>query len=159
MYKDVKNKMVNKGYIEETNCILTNRKFKNFKYLDNEENIKEIPSLNFNTEIKLNSLDFYRVIEYFDKINKSAILLDFEDKYQLILKDIDNLINIKIPLIDFNGEIEKSNYSIEYLKAFFKEYKIKELKEEFIILKFSNDYPLKIELNKDWLILAPRIIN
>jgi len=149
---------INKGYLDNSNVVMTNRKFKKFDYLDDAE-FKENPLNDFRTEIKINTLAFYRVLEMLNKINQSKIKLTSQND-RLNLSVDENLfkLDVEIKSTNENEYIDSCLYSVDYLINFFKEYSIKELKEEeFISLSFADDYPLKIKFKNDWLILAPRV--
>ena len=139
-----------KGYIDKTNVILTNKKFKYFNYSGEE---KEFYSEG--EKLKLNAIDFFRVIEFFKKMNEGTIILNAEgNNIQLLNKS--ERIKVDVFLL-YPVEKVSGFFSVEYLFEWLKEFKIKELKEEFIYLTFKEDYPLTLEFNEDWGILAPRI--
>jgi len=150
---------MNKGYLDKTEVIMTSRKFKTFEY--ENEDLKEQPCEEFKELIKIPAIEFYKTIEFFNKMGC--------DKIWFITNPINSnirfYINKEIVKIDLTikslypiVEDFKSLYSIEYLKAFLKNYKIKDFKDEFIILEFSNDHPIRIKFKDDWVLLAP-IIN
>ena len=153
--------MKEKRYKDETGVLMSNNKLKGFKYSDEPEEI----DLSYEVEVKLNALDFYRVIEFLDKIKVKSVKL-IADRKNLILKS-NNLgleSEIKIPLV-YPIENEKvvlnlntisSSYSVEYLKTILKNYSVKELKD-FIFLEFGKDYPIRIKFKEDWIVLVPRI--
>ena len=153
--------MKQKGYKDETGVLMSNNKLKGFKYSDEPKEI----DLSYEVEVKLNALDFYRVIEFLDKIKVKSVKL-IADRKNLILKS-NNLgleSEIKIPLV-YPIENEKvvlnlntisSSYSVEYLKTILKNYSVKELKD-FIFLEFGKDYPIRIKFKEDWIVLVPRI--
>ena len=142
-----------KGYIDKSNVVLTNRRFKGFEYSGEE---KEIYSEG--EEIKLNALDFFRTIEFFKKMNKNTILETNNTKLNISDKGKENKININLSLI-YHIRHLKGTFSSEYLYYFLKEFKIKELKDEFIYLTFKDNSPLYIKFKEDWGFLAPMIDN
>ena len=84
--------------------------------------------------------------------------MDSELKILIITAD-NSLIEVEIKMkVNLINEISsESKYSVEYLNAFFKEYKVSELKNKEIKIKMADEHPLKIELNKDFMILAPMV--
>ncbi len=156
-----KKKLKMKAYIDKSNVILTNRKFKGFEYSEDEKSLKEKPNLEYTSEFKIPALEFFRVIEYLDKNKIESIILDFDSELKkLIIKADNSLIEIEIKMkVNLINDISsKSKYSVEYLKTFFKRYKVSELKGKEIKIKMADEHPLNIELNKDFGILAPIII-
>ena len=147
-----------KGYIDKSNVILTNRKFKGFEY--SEESLKDKPTFEYTTEFKIPALEFFRIIEYLDKNKIEGIILNLDSELKILIITADNsLIEVEIKMkVNLINEISsESKYSVEYLNAFFKEYKVSELKNKEIKIKMADEHPLKIELNKDFMILAPMV--
>ena len=139
-----------KGYIDITNVILTNKKFKHFDYSGEE---KEVHSEG--QKLKLKALDFFRVIEFLKKMNEGTIVLNAENNNIQLLSKSER---IKVDIfLEYPVEKVKGFFSVEYLFSWLKEFKLKDLKEEFIYLTFKEDYPLTIEFKEDWGILAPII--
>ena len=144
---------MNKLYFDKTNVLMTSRPFSKFEY---EKELKEL-NLDMGARVKINAFEFFRTIEFFDKMNRAVIVFNTEDKKFLLLLDRHDRIKIKIPAIyPLEGE-HTCNYSVEYLKNILKEYKVKELKDEFIELEFRTDEPLQFKFKEDFGILAPRI--
>jgi len=145
-----------KGYIDTTNVILTNKKFKKFKYSDEEKEFCVVGE-----ELKLNALSFFKIIEFFYKIPEETIILDGNKNF-LKMSNKSGKISIELPLIyppliypirEISGV-----FSVEYLFYWLKEFKIKELEDEFIYLNLKKDSPLTIKFNEDWGILAPKVL-
>jgi len=144
-----------KLYIDETNVLMTNRPFKKIKY---EEELKEL-NLDMGVKVKINALDFFRVIEFFDKMKQETIIFNTDETHFFQLIDRNDKINIKIPAVYPLDEKYICGYSVEYLKTILREYKVKEFKDEFIDLEFKEDEPLQFKFKKDFGILAPKIFN
>ena len=75
-----------KGYADLTNVCLTNRKFKKFKY-DGE--LKENPCNEFELKIKVNALNFFKVIEYLNKNKAGSLNLKIENRRLVISSNFD----------------------------------------------------------------------
>ena len=125
-----------------------------------EREDKEMPSLNFSTAVKMNSVDVI------DSVEDCAIVAD---ACSFIIKDNKFVIESKglnSARAEFSGdEAEitaevpacKSRYSLEYLQKFVRGAKL----AEKTILKFSDDHPLRMDLKAEnfdlSFILAPRV--
>jgi len=143
-----------KGYIDNTNVCMSNKKLKGFSY--DENSLKDKPPIDFITDIQINLKSFYETIIYFDRLKIERIIFEVKKDY-LILSNSEgvNKINVKIPIIKNKGEDSLSKYSVDYLKTFLKNYSMKEINTKSIRFKFNKEYPIKIILNKDWFVLAP----
>ncbi len=125
-----------------------------------EREDKEMPSLNFSTAVKMNSVDFI------DSVEDCAIVAD---ACSFMIKDGNFVIEsrgINSARAEFSGDEAditaevancKSRYSLEYLQKFVKGAKL----AEKTILKFSDDHPLRMDLKAESFdlsfILAPRV--
>lgn len=125
------------------------------------EAIKNIPSLDFNTSIKINTKTFKEAIKNLSNIG---------DTISFILEDNTFKMRAKTPLnegfIDFNKDSysilnesypAKSNYSSEYLLKLCKNITI----FNDVVIKFNNQYPLNVIMEAGSFevsfILAPKI--
>jgi hypothetical protein len=152
-----------KGYMDNTNIILTSSKLKSFGY--NEECEKTLKDLTFKNKCIINFKTFKEALQYLKKFNKYVTITNSE--YFLILKSNNDLINvtIKIPIIT-KSEIKnnvKSNYLIDYLLKWIKEFNFKDCLTNLTLL-INDDYPLYLELNKivgglEYIVIAPTIFN
>ena len=143
-----------KMYLDETYVLMTNRKFKTIKYRNGQ---KEMFELEPGVKVKIDALNFFRVIEFFNKIDQEGIIFNTEDNRFFQLSDKTDWIKIKIPVCYPLEENEICRYSVEYLKSILKEYSVKELKDEFIELEFKTDYPLTFKFKEDFGVLAPKV--
>lgn len=128
--------------------------------IDIEREDKELPSLNFSSAVKLNSVDFIDSIEDCAVVADACSFLIKEGKFAIEAKGLNS------SRAEFSGdEAEittetdncKARYSLEYLQKFAKGAKL----AEKTILKFSDDHPLRMDLKADnfslSFILAPRV--
>jgi len=144
-----------KGYIDETNVCMSNKKLKGFDYV--EDSLKDKPEINFITNIQINLKSFYEAIILFDRLKIESILFEVKEDYLILTNNFKNAIYIKIklPIIKNKGRNSISKYSVEYIKTFLKNYSMKEIKENDIKFKFNTKYPIEIKILNDWFILAP----
>lgn len=163
---EIKNEIKKQGYMTYCNIAMLSSPFSNFIKEENKnEQLKDIPSLDYEQNIfSINGSLFYEAIKLFKKLKYESFFI-IKEKYFLIFKnkDNDNLNEIvfKIPLLDngFNNEDNfKALYSTDYLNTFLSNFNKSALNTE-IVLNFKEDYPLKLQINNEWIILAPRIDN
>lgn len=125
-----------------------------------EKEEKEMPSLDFSTAVKLNSIDFIDSIEDCAVVSDACSFLIKDGKFIIESKGLNSA------RAEFSGdEAEittkidkcKSRYSLEYLQKFVKGAKL----SDKTILKFSEDHPLRMDIKATNLelnfILAPRV--
>lgn len=132
--------------------------------LDLEDKKQKEPELEFKTVVSMNSSDFNEAIEDVDIVAESVVLATEENAFKVSASG--DLTNAEVSInqdedtvIDSQGD-HKSKYSIEYLKKMMQGSKI----ASTVNVKFSTDYPLKLEYTeKERLslsfILAPRVDN
>ena len=145
-----------KGFVDVSHVCLTSEKFKGFNY---NEDCEKTFNLDFNEVVKIEAEHFKNIIDFLNKADYESFNIKRENNELLIYRDCLNSFSFKIPLVNYEGESEESLYSVEYLHAFLKQFKKKELKGEFIEFSFSGNNPIFCEikeLNKSVLI-APRV--
>ncbi len=132
--------------------------------IDIEEKEQEVPELNFDATVKMQSSLISETIEDVDIVAESVSLL--AEKGALVVEAEGDLSKAHIEIkedeetsIVLKGDKKvKAKYSVEYLKKMMNASKL----SERVTLEFSNDYPLKmefVEVDKLSLafILAPRV--
>lgn len=142
-----------KGFIDNSSVVLTTNKKECFSYLDGLESFKEI---NFNFEyLKKQIID----IKKFKKFLRKKDILEFRDLIVEGLNIIDDgfkIVKDGAGLIIYLGEEKKSILSFEYIKAFFNEFKVKDI--DCLEVFFNKDIPAYFRINlNEGLLIAPRI--
>ena len=126
--------------------------------IDIEQEKRDIPELEFKTEITINSDRLKEVLKHFCSNSESIVFNSLNDGFKIYSDKGLNDSEIKLNLDEVRvvGEEVKSKYSIEYLKNF-----IKVIFSDKTILKFDTDSPLRFEQEEENLrvvyILAPRV--
>lgn len=129
-----------------------------------DEKDQKVPELSFNTTIVTQSSILNEGIDDVDIIGESVTLSSTEGMFSISSKGDLTKADVDIPADNITKlvieEDSKAKYSIEYLKKMIAGGKLSDV----VQIKFSNDYPLKIEYliqNKMELsfILAPRVDN
>lgn len=121
---------------------------------------KSEPQLSFSAEVEMNSQEFSQAVEDCSVVADSGSLIAGNDFFILEGKGSLNSARAEFSSdhIKVSG-VGKSKYSLEYLNKFTK---AKSLSEK-VVLKFSDDYPLRIDFAGNRLgmgfILAPRVEN
>ena len=132
--------------------------------IDAEEREQKVPELKFAATITADSSTINEAVDDVDIIGESVTFVAEGDK--LTISSAGDLSKAKVEIPADEGtkiiaeEKQKSKYSIEYLKKMISGGKL----ADKAVLKFSNDYPMRLEytvLNKMQLafILAPRVDN
>lgn len=145
-----------KGYIDHTNVSLSTIKLKSLKYLEGIGSIKEFDESLFN-------LKSYAIkdIKGFKKFLSSKTQIYFKDVLNFKKEIRGNMPRVIISCEDDvltytnNTEYLTGIYDIDYLKAFFKEFKVNDIKT--LIFNYRVGYPLYIQLNNEGFFVAPRI--
>jgi len=155
LLKENKKKLVkittdnNKLYLEFSNGINSEMSLINI-----ETEKKNVPELDFKTEIEINSKRLKEILKHFYS-NSESVVFETENEFFKIYSKNNN-IKIDNNEVRIKGNNNKSGYSTEYLSKF-----IKVIFSDKTILKFSEDYPLMFEQTTDNLkvsyILAPRV--
>ncbi len=130
-----------------------------------EDKEQRIPELNFTTTIVTPSTTLIDAIDDVDIVGESVTFSATENLFTVSSKGDLTKVDVDIPADNLtkvvcNEEETKAKYSIEYLKKMMQGAKLSDI----VQVKFSKDYPLKIEYivqNKVELgfILAPRVDN
>ena len=119
---------------------------------------KEMPNLEFSSEVELNSIDLIASIEDCGVVADACSFI-IEDRRLII--EAQGLNSARSEFSGDEAKIKaencKSKYSLEYLQKFIKGAKLCEK----TILSFANDHPLKMEIRTSGMelsfILAPRV--
>ena len=132
--------------------------------IDMEEKEQKVPELSFNTTIVTQASILNDGVDDVDIVGESVTLSSKEGMFSISSKGDLTKAAVDIPADNATKvvieEDSKAKYSIEYLKKMIAGGKISDV----VQVKFSNDYPLKLEYlvqNKMELsfILAPRVDN
>ncbi|MBN1175938.1 proliferating cell nuclear antigen (pcna) [Candidatus Woesearchaeota archaeon] len=132
--------------------------------IDMEEKEQKVPELSFNTTIVTQSSILNDGVDDVDIVGESVTLASKEGLFSISSKGDLTKADVAIPADKVTKvvveEESKAKYSIEYLKKMIAGGKLSDV----VQIKFSNDYPLKLEYlvqNKLELsfILAPRVDN
>jgi proliferating cell nuclear antigen len=132
--------------------------------LDTEDKEQRVPDLKFDAEIQMDSTVLTEAIEDMDIVGESVVFMIDKDSLKIMSASELNKAEVDIPSTG-NTKIKakdkvKSKFSIEYLKKMIQGAKL----SDKAVLKFSMDYPLRLEFTSvDKLqlafILAPRVDN
>lgn len=132
--------------------------------MDVEEKEQKVPDLTFAATITTDSATLSEAIDDVDIIGDSVSFIAEDQKFIISAAGDLSKASVTIPADEDTkivaDEKQKSKYSIEYLKKMVAGSKL----ADKVIVKFSSDYPLRLEyvvLNKLQLafILAPRVDN
>ena len=132
--------------------------------IDLEDKPQKVPQLNAKAVVSLPSSVLSEAIEDVDIVSESVTFIAEKNSLTVSatgdLKNADVVIGRDDTVSITSEDVEKSKYSIEYLKKMIQGGKL----VSTVVLKFSNDYPLTLEFaEKDKLslsfILAPRVDN
>src|SRR3989344_4241143 len=126
--------------------------------IDIESEDKEMPYLEYSSQVEMNSADFIDSIEDCSVVADSCSFIISDGKFIIEAKGLNSAH------AEFSGDEAKilaedckSKYSLEYLSKIMKGAKI----SEKTVLHFSNDHPLKTEFRAEGIelsfILAPRV--
>lgn len=117
---------------------------------------KNIPEMDFNTEITINSKRLKEIIKHFNSISEGCIFETDKNNFKVYGGDINKSEIVLNDEVSIKGNDNKGKYSTEYLSRF-----IKVLFSEDTILKFNTDYPLLLEQKTNNIkvsyLLAPKI--
>jgi len=119
---------------------------------------REMPNLEFNSKVELNSIDLIASIEDCAVVADACSFIINEGRFIIEAKSLNSAMSeFSGDEAKINAENCKSRYSLEYLQKFMKGAKLCEK----TILYFANDHPLKIEFRNESMelsfILAPRV--
>jgi len=124
--------------------------------IESEE--KEIPNLEYSSEIELNSVDFIASIEDCGIVADACSFIIKDGKFIIEARGLNSARS------EFSGDEAKikaencrSKYSLEYLQKFLKACKL----TDKTVLKFAEDHPLRLDIKSSGMelsfILAPRV--
>jgi proliferating cell nuclear antigen len=128
--------------------------------IDSNAEEKNEPSLDFATNIEMNSTDLTQTIEDCFVVADSCTFLAKDNTFSInAIGSINSAKNeFSSDVVSISGE-GKAKYSLEYLMKFIKATKI----SDKTTIRFSENYPLKIEFAGDQMgiafVLAPRVEN
>ena len=119
---------------------------------------REMPNLEFNSKVELNSIDLIASIEDCAVVADACSFIINGGRFIIEAKSLNSAMSeFSGDEAKINAENCKSRYSLEYLQKFMKGAKLCEK----TILYFANDHPLKIEFRNESMelsfILAPRV--
>ena len=126
--------------------------------IDIESEDKEMPKLEFSSQIELNSIDLISAIEDCAIVGDSCSFIVKDGK---VIIEAKGLNSARSEFSDDEAVIQaencKSKYSLEYLQKFIKGAKLVDKS----VLKFADDHPLRIDYKTPKMelsfILAPRV--
>ena len=152
--------MENKENVLELNIIDRIKRNFSLALIEIEEEDKEMPSLEFLSQIQINPTDFVDAIEDCLIVSDSCTFIAEAAKFIIEARGLNSaraeFSSDEVKII--SGE-SKVRYSLEYLQKFMKASKL----ADKIFINFSTDHPLKLEFKGDnfelAFILAPRVEN
>jgi proliferating cell nuclear antigen len=128
--------------------------------IDIESEDKQVPNLEFSSNVEMSSFDFSDAVEDCAIVADSCSFSIKEGKYTIEGKGLNSAKNefsgdeVKISGID-----SRARYSLEYLRKFSKAAKL----ADNVHIAFADDYPLKLEFRTEKVelifVLAPRVEN
>lgn len=142
------------------NLEIQDRIKRNFKLslieIDSEE--KEMPKLEFASEVELSSQDFSDSIEDCLVVADACAFIIKDGKFIVEAKGLNSAMSeFSSDEARISAEDCKSRYSLEYLQKFTKGAKL----NDKVLLKFANDHPLRMDIKNNFMelsfILAPRV--
>lgn len=152
-----------KGYVDVANVCMTRTTLKKYEYGENNpKNMAVFQEFKSVFEIQLNP--FLETLKYLKRICGEYGSVKLIKAQTSLIMEFDNDLYksfFKIPTLnDSDCNVVKSKFSINYLLDFFKSFDSKQLRKmQEIKLMMGNDYPIKIDVKDNWLILAPIIEN
>jgi proliferating cell nuclear antigen len=130
----------------------------NLGLIEIESEDKEMPQLEFSSQVELDSADLISVIEDCAVVDDACSFIIKDGKFIIEAKNI-NSARIEFSSDEALIEAEncKARYSLEYLQKFMKAAKLCTRTR----IKFANDHPMKMDFRTDsfelGFILAPRV--
>lgn len=126
--------------------------------IDIESESREMPELDFNTKVEINSDDLITSIEDCIVVSDACSFIINNGKFIIESRGLDSATSeFSGEKVKIEGEDFKSRYSLEYLSKFIKGAKLCDK----TILKSSNNHPLRLEFRNEQMelvfILAPRV--
>lgn len=121
---------------------------------------KDIPELNFEAKVEMDSEDFSQAIEDANIVADSCSMIVNDEFF--VIEGSGSLNSAQAKFSKENTEmsgIGKSKYSLEYIMKFIKATKI----SSRVVINLSNDYPLRLDFPGEKMgigfVLAPRVEN
>jgi len=126
--------------------------------IDIESEDKDMPQLEFSSQVELNSLDLVSVVEDCAVVDDACSFIINDGKFIIEAKNVNSArIEFSSDEADIQAENCKARYSLEYLQKFMKAAKLCEK----TMIRFANDHPMKMDFRTKDLelsfILAPRV--
>jgi proliferating cell nuclear antigen len=130
----------------------------NMSLIDIESEDKEMPNLEFSSQVELSSVDLVSVVEDCAVVDDACSFIIKEGKFIIEAKNINSArIEFSADEAIIDAEDCKARYSLEYLQKFMKAAKLCEK----TLIRFANDHPMKMDFRTKELelsfILAPRV--
>ncbi len=124
--------------------------------IDSED--KSIPSLEFSSVVKLQSVDFVDSVEDCKIVADACSFIVEDGKFVIEAKGINSArAEFSGDEAEIKAEDCKARYSLEYLQKFLKAAKL----TDKVVLNFANDHPLRLDVKPKGMemsfILAPRV--
>ena len=128
--------------------------------IDIESEDKNVPSLEFLSQIQINPSDFVDAIEDSLIVADSCTFIAEPDKFFIEASGLNSArAEFSSDEVKIISGKSKAKYSLEYLQKFSKASKL----SEKIYINFSSDHPVKLEFKQEGMelafILAPRVEN
>jgi len=125
-----------------------------------ESEDKDVPALEFLSQIQITPVDFVDAIEDCLIVSDSCTFIAEPDKFIIAASGLNSAkAEFSSDEVKIISGSSKAKYSLEYLQKFVKASKI----SDKIFVNFSSDHPVKLEFKRDNLdlsfILAPRVEN
>jgi len=130
----------------------------NLSLIDIESEDKDMPSLEFSSQVELISSDLVSVVEDCAVVDDACSFIIKDGKFIIEAKNINSArIEFSADEASIDAENCKARYSLEYLQKFMKAAKLCEK----TLIRFANDHPMKMDFRTKELelsfILAPRV--
>lgn len=150
--------MSEKGFIDDTNVFMSSKRLKYFDYSGDIDDEKDKLDITPTEEFKVKFHVINEFVKFLKKLDRISLRI-IRDEDWVKLEDGDGTISYKVSVGTDTTTLTKCRFSVEYLYNFFRNYKFKksELDKQEITIKLEEDYPLYLEINGDWGILAPRV--
>jgi|TARA_Y100000310_G_C20607170_1_gene776133 DNA polymerase III sliding clamp (beta) subunit (PCNA family) len=144
--------MDEKAFFSNCSVLMSNKELKKFSY---QEEKHKIPDLELDCSIFVDLKPFLEFVKFVNKIDEKIGFEVDNNNLRLSINDLDYRL-----VGNGEGEAIKTSFNVEYLYSVLTSFSAKELKE-FDKIGFSfnsrGDYPIKINLGDNWVIIAPRV--
>jgi len=130
----------------------------NLGLIEIESEDKEMPNLEFSSQVELGSLDLVSVIEDCAVVDDACSFIIKDGKFIIEAKNVNSArIEFSADEAEIKAENCKARYSLEYLQKFMKAARLCEK----TMIRFAHDHPMKMDFRTKELelsfILAPRV--